>query len=245
MTPADVTDLPDFTPALNQGENADLYEVENRAFDPGGLVLAAMRARAPWLGRTLVDLGCGSGYWLPKYADEAREVIGIEPDARLLPRAAERDARVKVLRGSAEHIPLPDESVDVVHARFAYFFPPGCDAGLAEVMRVLRPGGTLMVVDNDLRHGEFATLLRASPWAVAQGGGDPTDAWWAERGADRLTVHSEWRFSRREDLEAVLRMEFPGGVADPWLSAHPDALGLSYSYALFAVDKPGDESARA
>ena len=80
---------PDFQPAPNQGARPDLYELENRAMDPDHLVLDAMRELAPWAGKTLLDLGCGSGYWLP---------------------------------GSAEHIPLPDASVDVVHARFAYFF---------------------------------------------------------------------------------------------------------------------------
>jgi methylase of polypeptide subunit release factors len=49
----------------------DVYELENRALDPDGLVLAAMRSLAPWSARTLVDLGCGSGYWLASYADEA------------------------------------------------------------------------------------------------------------------------------------------------------------------------------
>ena len=73
---------------------------------------------APWRGRTLTDLGPGSGYWLPGYADEAAQVVGIEPDPDLLPLAAARDQRVQVLPGSAEHIPLPDASADVVHARF-------------------------------------------------------------------------------------------------------------------------------
>jgi SAM-dependent methyltransferase len=230
--------MPDFKAAPNQGGNIELYEVENRAFDPDGYVLAAMRARAPWAGRTLVDLGCGSGYWLGGYADEAGEVIGIEPDARLLPLAANRDPRVRVLPGSAEHIPLGDRSADVVHARFAYFFPPGCEAGLAEVMRVLRPGGTLVVVGNDLRAGEFAELLRVAKGALVPAGGEETDAWWAARGADRTTVRSRWRFTSRADFEAVLRMEFPLKVADPWLAAHPGAVGLSYSYTLSAVDKP-------
>jgi SAM-dependent methyltransferase len=230
--------LPDFKPAPNQGGHVELYEIENRAFDPDGHVLAAMRARAPWAGRTLLDLGCGSGYWLPGYADEAAEVIGVEPDPRLLPLAAGRDPRARVLQGSAEHIPLADESADVVHARFAYFFPPGCEAGLAEVMRVLRPGGTLVVVGNDLRAGQFAEFVRAAEGALVPAGGPETDAWWAARGADRTTVRSEWRFQNRADLEAVLRMEFPRQVADPWLGAHPGALSLAYSYVLFALDKP-------
>ena len=238
MTNVRAARLPDFKAAPNQGGHVELYEVENRALDPGGHVLAAMRVRAPWAGRTLLDLGCGSGYWLAGYAAEAAEVIGVEPDPRLLPLAAARDPRARVLRGSAEHIPLEDLSVDVVHARFAYFFPPGCDTGLAEVMRVLRPGGTLVAVGNDLQAGEFAGLLRAAEGALVPAGGQETDAWWAARGADRVTVRSMWRFTSRADLEAVLRMEFPLKVADRWLAARPRALGLSYSYTLSAVDKP-------
>ena len=233
-----MVELPDFVRAPNQADDPELYDVENRAMDRDGLVLAAMRDLAPWAGRTLVDLGCGSGYWLAGYAREAADVIGIEPDPTLVPLARARSSGARVLEGSAEHIPLPDRSADVVHARFAYFFPPGCDAGLAEVLRVLRPGGTLVVVDNDHRHGQFADLLAASPWASYQGTGDATDAWWRDRGARRVEVMSDWRFDGRADLEAVLRLEFPPDVADGWLVAHPGALELTYGYVLFAVDAP-------
>jgi SAM-dependent methyltransferase len=233
--------FPDFRPALNQGGRPDLYELENRAIDPDGVLLEAMRELAPWAGRTLVDLGCGSGYWLPGYADEAGAVIGVEPDPALLTLAMARDPRARVLPGSAEHLPLDDASVDVVHARFAYFWPPNCAAGLAEVRRVLKPGGTLIVVDNDLRAGEFAGLLRAAG-GTAQGRPDVTDAWWAARGASRTEVMSRWEFASRADLEAVLRLEFPA-VADAWLAGHPDALGLGYGYVLFAVGREGDTTA--
>ena len=126
----------DFRPAPNQGGRPDLYEVENRAMDPGHLVLDAMAELAPWAGKVLLDLGCGSGYWLPGYAEQAAAVIGVEPDPALVALAALRDPRVRVLSGSAEHVPLPDGSVDVVHARFAYFWPPSCAAGLAEVLPI-------------------------------------------------------------------------------------------------------------
>ena len=235
-----MTALPDFNPSPNQGGDPALYELENQAFDPQGLVLDAMRACAPWADRTLLDLGCGSGFWLPGYAAEAALAIGVEPDPALVPIAQDRIGRegaerARVLTGSAEHIPLEDASVDVVHARFAYFFPPHCEAGLTEVLRVLKPGGALVVVDNDLRTGQFAELLAASPGAEVQGGGDPTDEWWAQRGAERTEVLSEWRFESRADFDAVLRLEFPAQVADPWLAAHPEALGLSYGYVLFTV----------
>jgi len=230
--------FPDFTPSANAAVNPDLYDVENQAIDPDGLLLRAMQELAPWAGKTIVDLGCGTGYWLSMYTEEAAEVIGVEPDPALLELAGKHTTTARVVAGSAEHLPLPDRSVDVVHARFAYFFPPGCDAGLREVLRVLRPGGQLVVVDNDQRHGEFAGLLASSPFAVPQGRAEVTDRWWAERGARRREVMSAWSFTTRTDLLDVLRMEFPATVADPWLARHPEATGLSYGYVLFAIGPP-------
>jgi hypothetical protein len=46
---------------------------------------------------------------------------------------------------------------------------------------------------------------------------------------------SRWQFRTREDFEAVLRLEFPGGVADRWLAEHPGVTGLSYGYVLFTI----------
>lgn len=222
----------------NQAVDPAVYELENRALDRPGLVLDAMRELAPWRGRRLLDLGCGSGFWLPGYADEAASVIGVEPDPTLLPMARARDARVTVQHGSAEHLPLPDGSVDVVHARFAYFFGAGAEAGLTEVMRVLAPGGRLVVVDNDVANGEFAALLAAA--------GSLYDAatWWAERGAERLEVMSDWTFDNRADLEAVLRLEFPGDVSTNWLAAHPGRTSLTYGYILYAVGNQSEHGAR-
>lgn len=236
---ARATPFPDYRFAPNIGGHPGSYELENNAVDRAGHVLSAMQALAPWAGKTIVDLGCGTGFWLARYAGAAR-VIGVEPDPSLREAAAARAEaqpghRAEVLAGSAEHIPLPDGSADVVHARFAYFFPPGADAGLAEVHRVLRPGGHLLVVDNDYRWGEFAGLLTASATKPPAQTAAAVDRWWRDRGASRHEVRSELRFASRADLAAVLRIEVPVPVADSWLRSNPSALGLTYGFVLFVT----------
>ena len=235
-------EFPDWRFAPNIGGHPASYELENEAVDRAGHVLAAMRHLAPWAGRTIVDLGCGTGYWLPGYAVDAARVIGVEPDPALRSAAVARAsplAAADVLAGSAERIPLPARSVDVVHARFAYFFPPGAQAGLAEVQRVLRPGGHLVVVDNDYRRGEFARLQAASAARPPLETAATVDAWWRERGARRHEVRSELRFASRADLAAVLHIELPDAVAAAWLRQHPTTTSLSYGYVLFVVAVTG------
>jgi SAM-dependent methyltransferase len=234
--------FPDWRFAPNIGGHPDVYEIENRAVDADGHVLTAMRNLAPWAGKTLVDLGCGTGFWLARYASEAARAIGVEPDPALRARAVTRTVglpRAEVLAGSAVHLPLADRSADVVHARFAYFLDPGGDAGLAEVMRVLRPGGSLIVVDNDYRWGQFADLLAAASSVPLQHTARAIDTWWRERGATRHEVRSQWSFASRADLAAVLSIEVPARVARAWLARHSAATTLSYGYVLFAVTRPG------
>jgi SAM-dependent methyltransferase len=235
-----VSEFADWRPAPNIRDAPDLYEIENRAIDPEEELLAALREIAPWAGRDLVDLGCGTGFWLPTYAVDASTVVGVEPDPQLRDSAVRRITdveNVSVVAGSAEHLPLPDASVDVVHARFAYFFGPGSDAGLAETLRALRPGGSLVVMDNDYGHGEFADILRSATAGNAAFDPAAISEWWVEHGATRRDVLSSWHFDSRADLEAVLRNEFRDGAAEPWLRSHPERTSLSYGYAVFSLGR--------
>ena len=217
-------------PSPNIWKHTATYEVENRAADPDGRLWSAMAARADWTGRVVLDLGCGSGFHLPRFAETARRVIGVEPHPglqRLALRRTRNLDNVEVLLGAAQQLPLPDRSVDVVHARWAYFFGPGCEPGLAELDRVVRPGGTAMVIDNDGSRSTFgAWFRRAFPHVYPP---EMIERYWTMRGWTLDRVDMGWRFQTREDLEAVVRIEFKPDVADQMLRHHE---GLEVDYAV-------------
>ena len=225
-------------PAPNIQNAPDVYEIENQAADPDQRIEAAMWRIAPWQGKLVIDLGAGTGFHLPRFHEQAAHVIGIEPHAPSRLRAMARCAglgldHASVMTGSAEQIWLPDQIADVVHARFAYFFGPGCEAGLQELERVMRPGGTAFIIDNYLRQGTFAAWLRRVPFFAAL---DPDQIiqFWQDHGFTRTEIASEWRFHTHTDLEAVVRNEFSAsGIADAILVEQHE-LSISYVYSLYS-----------
>ncbi|MGZ4670865.1 MAG: class I SAM-dependent methyltransferase, partial [Blastococcus sp.] len=150
-------------PSPNIWHHTATYELENRAADPDGWLWSAMADAVSWAGRDVLDLGCGTGFHLPRFAETARSVVGVEPHPDLVALARRRTRRlahVSVVQGVAQSIPLPDASVDVLHVRWAYFFGPGSEPGLAEVDRVMRRGGTALIIDNDATRSTFGGWFR-------------------------------------------------------------------------------------
>jgi SAM-dependent methyltransferase len=214
-----------------------IYEIENLAADRDRLIEDAMDRVKPLSGMVVADIGAGTGYHAVRFAEAASHVIAVEPIDQLrlaiMRRVSELGVgNISVVAGSAESTGLADHSVDIVHARFAYFFGPGCEAGIREVERVIRPGGAFFVIDNDWRHGQFAEWLRSAPVAEIFDPPDSIDAFWSANGFTAQQIDSSWSFESRENLEAVVRIEFPSDVADRILAKH-DGNTVSYSYRLF------------
>jgi ubiquinone/menaquinone biosynthesis C-methylase UbiE len=213
----------------NIWEHPATYELENRAVDRDGVLEQAMESIASWSGREVLDLGCGTGFHLPRFAALAARVYGVEPHPGLLRLAARRTrslANVTLLSGTAQAVPLPDASVDVAHARWAYFFGPGCEPGLRELARVVRRGGTAFVIDNDATRSTFGRWFRRGYPRI-----DPVavERFWASHGWTRVALDIDWRFDSRADLEAVVRIEFDPEVAAAILAEHP---GTTVDYAV-------------
>ena len=104
-------------------------------------------------GRVL-EIGIGSGLNLPFYGPSVKQVIGLDPSAKLLEmaRAAEAGGAVslELIEGSAEAIPLENGSVDTVVTTWTMCSIPNVDRALSEARRVLRPGGKLLFVEHGL-----------------------------------------------------------------------------------------------
>jgi ubiquinone/menaquinone biosynthesis C-methylase UbiE len=97
-------------------------------------------------GRTL-DLGCGTGRNLPLFPAGVR-VIGLDPSAQVLARARRRSPGVPLVQGSAEALPFRDGVFDTVVSGLVLCSVPDQARGLAEVRRVLRPGGILRALEH-------------------------------------------------------------------------------------------------
>jgi SAM-dependent methyltransferase len=227
----------DVVPSPNIWHWPEVYEVENRAQDVDSEIWRVLAATRDWAGRDVVDVGCGDGFHLPRFAATARRVVGVEPYEPLVHRARARVAdlpAVDVMVGQAQRLGLPDESADLVHARTAYFFGPGCQPGLREAERVLRPGGTLVIVDLDVTVKPYGDWLRADlpTYQPAR-----IDEFFERCGFACQRVRTRWCFDDRADLEAVLKIEFSVPVAARAIAA---VSGLSFpvGYRMLVRRKP-------
>lgn len=224
-------------PSPNIWHWPEIYEQENRAQDAAGAIWAALHEVSDWAGADVVDVGCGDGFHLPLFARSARTVIGVEPHPPLVRRARQRVAmldRVRVVQAGAEQLPLPDASADLVHARTAYFFGPGCERGLSEADRVLRPGGLLAIIDLDATRPPYGDWMRADlpKYRPAE-----VEGFFARHGFTLRRVDTVWRFPDRASLEAVLAIEFSAPVARR-AAAVIDDLSLPVGYRLHTRRKP-------
>lgn len=144
-------------------------------------------ARDLCIGRDVLDVGSGEGYGAAILAGVARQVTGVELDAAAVQHAQRHHARpnLRFLQGDALALPLQQHAVDVVVCFEVLEHLTGQEALLAEIRRVLRPGGLLVISTPDrlvysapgrepnphhlreLTEAEFDALLRQAFGQVA------------------------------------------------------------------------------
>jgi SAM-dependent methyltransferase len=146
-----------YLPAMGRSAPTALYDVFTRALGARSIhwQLVAQAGLAPQ--QTVLEVGTGTGEVLLLAARVApgATLVGLDPDPNVLDlarrKAARRGVALRLERGYADALPCADGSVDRVLSSFMFHhLPPGEQRTmLAEVRRVLTPGGSLHLVDPD------------------------------------------------------------------------------------------------
>jgi SAM-dependent methyltransferase len=163
--------------------------------DPRDFAFEAVAEVAP---QRVLEVGGGEGELAERVRDElGAEVIGVDQSERMveIQQAKGIDARC----GDVEDLPFGDAEFDVALAAWMLYHVPGLDRALAELARVLRPGGRLVAVTNGVEHLQELWDLAGRPTSIRH------FSFRSENGGEVLRRH--FGGVRRRDARGWLTMD--------------------------------------
>lgn len=145
----------DYVPGMGHERLLPLYDPLHRLFGMASIHRPLVDQARIRPGHRVLEIGCGTGNLalLAKRLHPDAEVVGLDPDPKALVRARRKAARkalpVRLDRGFAQELPYPDASFDRVLSAFMFHHlgPDEKEEALREVRRVLKPGGSLHLLD--------------------------------------------------------------------------------------------------
>ncbi len=155
---------------------ARYYARTSQAMERG--IAAHRRTLLSGLSGQVIEVGAGNGLNFAHYPAEVTGVLAVEPEP-LLRRLAQDNAAttpvpIEVVDGDADHLPTKDGSCDAVVASLVLCSVPDQQSALAEMMRVLKPGGQLRFLEHVRAQstGKRVTqrIVDATIWPTLGGG---------------------------------------------------------------------------
>lgn len=117
--------------------------------------IAALRAAGARIGETALDIGCGPGYLTKELAlsvGPSGSVVGLDISEAMLSLAGVRCealSQVTLVEAGTDRLPADDSSIDLVCALQVLAYVSNLDEALAEIKRVLKAAGRLVILDTD------------------------------------------------------------------------------------------------
>jgi ubiquinone/menaquinone biosynthesis C-methylase UbiE len=192
----------------------------------------ALRAFGLTDGMSLLEVGSGPGFYTELLTGlvPSGQVTGVEIDPALIAHAqdylAERaNSPYRFVEASVLDTGLPDDQFDFATARLVFQHVPDQPAALQEILRVLKPGGTLVLIDVDYRSANLVYPVLEPVVHILE----KTAQLHALRGGDPHVGRRLWRLLERSgfdvlDLEAVALHSGVRGIEWAATQLHPDRL---------------------
>ncbi|WNZ62494.1 methyltransferase domain-containing protein [Myxococcus sp. MxC21-1] len=171
---------------------------------------AARRKLVRGLAGHVLEVGTGTGLALPGYPDTVTAVTAIDVDEAALARAQRRRPDARLLYASVESLPFPAASFDAVVSSLVFCSVEAPARALAEIFRVLRPGGALRMLEH----------VRAPSPALATVQDLLTPAWMRVSGGCRLDRET-FDLVRRAGFDIERRVQRLQGVSELILARRP------------------------
>ena len=232
--------MPPILPAWTDADPS-LHERLGAAFDPERKVLEALERIVPLSGRRIADVGTGIGHYPMLLARRTGRTYGVESDPQLLATARRRATQshqpnIRMVQGTIEALPLRDGAVDVV---LTGSIEPddGSLPGISEAMRVLRPGGRLVVIGYYGRD-DMAALLEPEVVAHASDATRRRSGWWLRNGFKIKVVHTRIELGDAELAHELLPRLYGDRGRAFLMGPRPGRLRLNLG--LFHREKPAD-----
>jgi ubiquinone/menaquinone biosynthesis C-methylase UbiE len=119
-------------------------------------------------GFTILDVGCGGGRTIEKLAALAPQgkIYGVDYADGSVAASRGRNARlieagrVEIQQASVSRLPFPDGTFDLITAIETQYYWPNLTTDMQEILRVLAPGGTLLIVAESYKNGKFDAIQR-------------------------------------------------------------------------------------
>ena len=110
-------------------------------------------------GCHILDAGCGTGHHTKRLCDKGITCTAVDISDVALSKAAQLEPRAAYLQRSLHALSLPDKTFDGIHCRGVLMHVPLMDESIAELVRVLKPGGKIAILENNCAALEMKLIL--------------------------------------------------------------------------------------
>ncbi|GAK61246.1 methyltransferase type 11 [Candidatus Vecturithrix granuli] len=148
-------------------EVANQWDTMRQGFFPEHVREKALAVAEVQAGRQAADIGAGSGFMTEGLIQQGLHVTAIDQSEAMLTimqQKFQHTQHVEYRQGTAERLPLEDQSMDYVFANMYLHHVESPAEAIAEMTRILKPGGKLVITDLDEHHFEFLRTEQYDRW---------------------------------------------------------------------------------